>query len=272
MSVPALCHHAGFVLIPVEGKQMARKYKTVVPAGVSAIAHRFWKESRLLPPAAWSSWWKTLAIGLGVCALVAYLLTRLAMGWEDIWLQAWDEKWLLTLNERSPLSFPRSVTWESPGNLIGMLPVFLTLTALTAWFRQPIIAATAVVAYVGQFALVWISWGTWSRDRPELIADGIAAPGLHSFPSGHVVVALTMYGLIFYLWFRTSRNWIERVIAIAFGALWIGLITTSRISLGAHWPSDIVASFIVGVLWLATLILSLEAATRAAKNAKHRIL
>lgn len=245
---------------------MVRQTKTAVPAGVSAIARRFWKESHSLPPAAWSKWWKTLAIGLGICALITYLMTRLAMGWESTWLQAWDEKWLLILEKRLPLSFPRAVTWESPGNTIGMLPVFLMLTALTAWFRQPIIAATAVVAYLGQFALVWISWGMWSRDRPDLIANGIAAPGLHSFPSGHVVVSITMYGLIFYLWFRTSRNWLEKLIAIAFGAVWISLITSSRITLGAHWPSDIIASLIIGVLWLVALVIALERATRTARQ------
>ncbi len=248
---------------------MVRQTKTAIPAGVSAIAHRFWQESHSLPSAAWSRWWKTLAIGLGICALVAYIITRLAMGWESAWLQAWDEKWLLILEKRSPLSFPRSITWESPGNTIGMLPVFLTLTALTAWFRQPIIAATAVVTYIGQFVLVWISWGMWSRDRPDLIANGIAAPGLHSFPSGHVVVVTTMYGLIFYLWFRTSRNWLEKLIAIAFGTLWIGLITSSRITLGAHWPSDVIASLIIGGLWLATVILALENSTRIARDAKR---
>ena len=248
---------------------MARKSKTAVPAGVKAIARRFWHESRSLPPAAWSRWWKTLAVGLGICALLTYVMTRLAMGWENTWLHAWDEKWLLILESRSPLSFPRSITWESPGNTIGMLPIFLILTALTAWFRQPMIAATAVVTYLGQFALVWISWGLWSRDRPDLIANGIAAPGLHSFPSGHVVVSMTMYGLIFYLWFRTSRNWLEKLIAIAFGTVWIGLIATARITLGAHWPSDIIVGLIVGTLWLATVILALENSTRIARNAKR---
>ncbi|MGB3547235.1 MAG: phosphatase PAP2 family protein, partial [Saprospiraceae bacterium] len=137
-------------------------------------------------------------------------------------------------------------------------------------FRQPLLAETAVATYIGQFALVWIGWGSWSRDRPDLIADGIAAPGLHSFPSGHVVVVTTMYGLIFYLWFRTSRNWLEKLIAIAFGALWIGLITSSRITLGAHWPSDVIASLIIGTLWLTTVVLALENGTRTAKNAKRR--
>lgn len=243
---------------------MAYKSKTVIPHGVRIIAQRFWKDSQSLPPAAWSKWWKTLAMGLGICALITYVLTRMAMGWESEWMQAWDEKWLLEWRDRNPLTFAKGVTWESPGNLVGMLPIFFTLTALTAWFRKPLIAATVVVTYLGQFALVWISWGMWGRDRPDLIADGLAAPSLHSFPSGHVVVSVTMYGLIFYLWLRTSRNWLEKLTAIAFGTIWIGLISLARLALGAHWPSDVIAGLFIGSLWLTTVVIALERSTRVA--------
>ncbi len=195
------------------------------------------------------------------------------MSQETAGLQAWDEKWLIALQSnksslQNPLSFAKGVTWESPGNLVGMLPVFFTLVALTSWFKQPLIAATAVVTYIGQFALVWISWGMWSRDRPDLIANGLAAPSLHSFPSGHVVVATTMYGLIFYLWFRTSRSLLEKVVVIAFAVLWIGLITLSRLALGAHWPSDVIAGLFIGTLWLITVTVALERASYAVKSAK----
>lgn len=249
---------------------MAHKSKTAVPHGVRTIAQRFWNESHSLPPSAWSKWWKTLAIGLGVCALITFLLTRLAMGWEGQWMQSWDEEALLAWREVSPLTFAKGVTWESPGNLVGMLPVFWTLIALTAWFRKPLITATAFVTYLGQFALVWISWGMWSRDRPDLIADGLAAPSLHSFPSGHVVVSMTMYGFIFYLWLRASKNWLEKLIAIAFGTVWIGLIAMSRLALGAHWPSDVIAGLFVGSLWLVTVITALERASNEAMAYRHK--
>ncbi len=235
-----------------------RQPKTVVPHSIKLIAHRFWQQSRSLPSVAWAVWWKTLAVGLGLCALVTYGMTRLAMSWQTSWLQSWDEKWLLGLRDYNPLSFAKGITWESPGNLVGMLPIFLALIALTSWFKKPLIAATVFIAYVGQFALVWISWGLWSRDRPDLIADGLAAPSLHSFPSGHVVVTMTIYGLIFYLWFRTSRSLVEKMIAIAFGTLWISLIALARLALGAHWPSDIIAGVIIGALWLLVVIIALE--------------
>lgn len=253
---------------------MARhSQKTVVPAAISAIGKRFWRESKALPPVAWQRWWQTLALGLGLCALITYCLTRIAMSAETSGLQAWDEQWLLVFSSnkgsfQNPLTFANGVTWESPGNLVGMLPVFWTLVALTSWFKRPLIAATAVVTYIGQFALVWISWGMWSRDRPDLIANGLAAPSLHSFPSGHVVVVMTMYGLIFYLWFRASRSLLEKLIAIAFAILWIGLIALSRLALGAHWPSDVIASLFIGSLWLLTVTTALERASYAAKVSK----
>ncbi|MGB3296671.1 MAG: phosphatase PAP2 family protein [Phormidesmis sp.] len=238
-----------------------RKSKNVVPYGISAIARRFARKSRALPAEAWSQWWKTLAVGLGLSSLIVYGITRLAMGWEAQGLQAWDEKWLLIMRDYNPLSFSQGITWQSPGNLVGMLPVFFTLTALTAWFKEPLVAATTVATYIGQFALVWLSWGTWSRDRPDLIANGIAAPSLHSFPSGHVVVVMTMYGLIFYLWFRTSDSWLERGLVIVFATLWIGLVSLSRLALGAHWPSDVIAGLFMGLLWLITVTTALQRAT-----------
>lgn len=249
---------------------MARSHKTVVPHGIRAIAQRFWRESQSLPATAWSKWWKTLAIGLGICALITFFLTRAAMGWETQWMQAWDESSLVEWRSVSPLSFSKGVTWESPGNLVGMLPVFFTSLVLTAWFRKPLVAATVLVTYLGQFALVWISWGMWSRDRPNLIADGLAAPSLHSFPSGHVVVSVTMYGLIFYLWFRASKNWLEKLVAIAFAIVWIGLISLSRLALGAHWPSDVIAGIFIGSLWLITVITALERSHSAARQYKAK--
>ena len=74
----------------------------------------------------------------------------------------------------------------------------------------------------------------WNRDRPDLIADGVAAPGLHSFPSGHAVVVTVVYGFLFYLWFRAFRSWLERTIVVLFATIWIGFISMSRLILGAH--------------------------------------
>ncbi|MBD2106845.1 phosphatase PAP2 family protein [Nodosilinea sp. FACHB-13] len=211
-----------------------------------------------MPQAVWRRWAGTLAIGLGLCALVTLTLTVWAKGHVDQGLQDWDVRLLPVLAEGLPLSFSKAITWESPGNLIGMLPIVGGFVGVMVARSRPLLAATMMAAYGLQFALVWIGWGYWNRDRPDLIVGGIAAPGLHSFPSGHAVVVITVYGLLAYLWYQASRSWVERLLIILGVTGWIGMIVSSRLVLGAHWPSDVIMGVIVGVLWLTTVIVALK--------------
>lgn len=211
-----------------------------------------------MSPKVWRRWAGSLAIGLGLCALVTLALTIGVKSHTDQGLQAWDARMLPLLADRLPLTFSRSITWESPGNLLGMLPVVTVFIGIMVARSRPLLAATMAMAYGLQFALVWIGWGYWNRDRPDLIADGVAASGLHSFPSGHAVVVITVYGLLGYLWARASRSWTEKLVITILVTSWISLIITSRIELGAHWPSDVVVGVVIGLLWLATVIVTLK--------------
>ena len=236
----------------------ASKHKWLVAEAATNVVRQFSHSAKAIPSKAWQKWAGTLAIGLGLCALIMFIVTRWAMNADS--LQAWDEQALLSVTKHFPMSFDKGVTWQSPGNLVGMLPVVIAVAALTSWFKQPLIAATTAIAYVLQFAIVWIGWGTWNRDRPDLIANGVAAPGLHSFPSGHAVVVTVVYGFLFYLWFRESRSWLERFMAIAFALIWISLISMSRLVLGAHWPSDVISGLAIAILWLFFVILAFKRA------------
>ena len=244
----------------------ANQHKWLIARTAKNVWQRFSASAKAIPSKAWQQWLVTLFVGLAVCALVMAIATRWAMNNPS--LQAWDEKTLLTVVENFPMSFDKGVTWQSPGNLVGMLPVAIAVAALTSWFSQPLIAATTVSAYILQFAIVWIGWGLWNRDRPEAIADGLAAPGLHSFPSGHSVVVTVVYGFLFYLWFRESRSWLERLIVIVFALTWVGLISMSRLVLGAHWPSDVIAGLAIALLWLIFVILAYSRAQKIVQDSK----
>ncbi|MGG6241120.1 phosphatase PAP2 family protein [Nodosilinea sp. AN01ver1] len=220
--------------------------------------YQFWQDSRQVPQKVWRRWAGTLAIGLGLCALITFALTVGVKAYTDQGLQAWDARMLPVLADRLPLSFSRAITWESPGNLLGMLPVVSVFVGIMVARSRPLLAATMMMAYGLQFALVWIGWGYWNRDRPDLIANGVAASGLHSFPSGHAVVVITVYGLLGYLWCRASRSWVERLLITLVVTGWIGLIISSRLALGAHWPSDVGVGIVIGILWLTTVIVALK--------------
>ncbi|MBD3884820.1 phosphatase PAP2 family protein [Phormidium tenue FACHB-886] len=222
--------------------------------------YRFWQDSHRLPTQVWRRWAGTLALGLGICAALTFAMTLYVKGHSDQGLQAWDAQMLPILAKNLPLSFSRAITWESPGNLLGMIPVVTVFIGIMVARSQPLFAATMAAAYGLQFALVWIGWGYWQRDRPSLIANGVATSGLHSFPSGHAVVVITVYGLLVFLWWRASRSWVEKLVLTLLALLWISLILSSRLVLGAHWPTDVIVGVIIGVLWLTVVIVALTRA------------
>ncbi len=70
-----------------------------------------------------------------------------------------------------------------------------------------------------------------------------------SFPSGHVMHYINWFGLLTYLLATNWRSGKLRNILIAICTLMITLIGPSRVYLGAHWPSDVMAGYIFGGLW-----------------------
>jgi len=100
-------------------------------------------------------------------------------------------------------------------------------------------------------ALVWSLKGLLLRPRPSVDHALVTASGA-SFPSGHAFVAFAFYGYIALLAFRHATGTMRAVLGTSFIIIAIA-IGMSRIYLGAHWPSDVLASYSLGMAWLATL-------------------
>ena len=77
---------------------------------------------------------------------------------------------------------------------------------------------------------------------------------LGSFPSGHVIHAVVIFGLVpFLLWILTNRSGLLRLGFVVFAVVVLS-VAVSRVRLGAHWPSDVIASLFIG----ASLLLGAE--------------
>lgn len=94
-----------------------------------------------------------------------------------------------------------------------------------------------------------------SRPRPEIgnrlveISDGS-----FSYPSGHSMCAMAFYGFNIYLIFKlVKRPWLRYTLIIS-QLLLILLIGASRVYLGVHYPTDVIAGFAAGFVWLALCI------------------
>jgi membrane-associated phospholipid phosphatase len=143
------------------------------------------------------------------------------------------------------------LTWiGSPQALIPAVPL---LAALLWWRRLRRAAVLLLISTAGAGALTTLLKLHFRRVRPDLPWAFVHEPSF-SFPSGHSVFAVVLYGTLMYLGLRHLRRMWERVAVVAAaGTLMFG-IGYSRIYLGVHYPSDVAAGYFVGAVWLGTVV------------------
>lgn len=116
-------------------------------------------------------------------------------------------------------------------------------------------AMTVTIGGVGALGLNLLLKRLFERSRPELWSRVVEVK-FYSFPSGHAMLSIVMYGLLGYLlasYYQKYRNLIIVVMSFL-----IALIGFSRLYFGVHWLTDIIAGYAAGFVWLMTCILSLE--------------
>ena len=92
----------------------------------------------------------------------------------------------------------------------------------------------------------------FSRERPIDI-NLITETGF-SFPSGHAMISLGIYGFLIYLLLLSDKNKISKIIGTASLVLLIFLIGISRIYLGVHYTTDVIAGFVISASYLLLFI------------------
>jgi membrane-associated phospholipid phosphatase len=215
---------------------------------------------RALPMAARRAWLRTMGVGLLACCGLALLACAWVRGMGPA--LAWEADAVRAI-ERGTLSFSSAIFLEPLGNALLLLPMLFGVAAAAAWGGRPLRALAAVSSFFLADVVVGVGWLAWNRLRPDLIAGGLAAPGLHSFPSGHVAQAAAAYGVMVYLWMASTRSRLERGFAALCWAGAVGCVALARMRLGAHWPTDVVAGAALGTAWLLVCIAALRRAEAA---------
>ena len=76
----------------------------------------------------------------------------------------------------------------------------------------------------------------------------------YSFPSGHVLYFTAFFGFLFYLAFTLlKQSWGRTLLLVALVGM-LALIGPSRIYEGQHWASDVLASYLLGSVWLTLIV------------------
>jgi undecaprenyl-diphosphatase len=123
----------------------------------------------------------------------------------------------------------------------------LVVLLLGKHVRKAIFVATAVI---GSLALNFAAKSIFARERPSLW-ESIAPEHSYSFPSGHAMGAATLAAVLVLLTWNRPWRWPVLLASVGF-ALWVA---SSRVYLGVHYPSDILAGMIAAVAWCAVAYL-----------------
>jgi undecaprenyl-diphosphatase len=146
----------------------------------------------------------------------------------------------------------KAVTWT--GSWIATLGVAV-LIAVFAWRRRlPVLALVAVLGgWFGELAAVHVTKAVVQRPRPPEPVRLVAAHGW-AFPSGHTANAVVVFATGAFLVTMFLRHRKARVLTWALAVVATALVGFSRIELGVHWMTDVVASLVWTACWLLILV------------------
>jgi len=175
------------------------------------------------------------------------------------WMQAHQTPWL----EALMIEVTMLGTWIVVLSIVSIAGLFLWLT------RHRYSAVLLLVATAGGIGLNNILKVGFSRPRPHIFEWGTTASSW-SFPSGHAMSATVVYVTVAYLAARLQKKYVARLATLVIAAVIVATICFSRLYLGVHYPSDVIAGVIIGLSWAAFCMATLEAIQRFAKrNAKE---
>src|SRR5687767_2201431 len=174
----------------------------------------------------------------------AVVFTALAIGALGGWL-VWDEPitdWVVDA---------RTSGWDAVFrriSFLGSTKVVLTVSAVAAavtWRRCPRLAIAIVVIALARPLAEHAIKELVSRDRPA--GDRMVRGTGYSFPSGHPLATAASWGMLpLVVALYTRRRWVWWAVAVGVWTLAV-LVAASRVWLGVHWTSDVVAGLVLAV-------------------------
>lgn len=213
-----------------------------------------------------------LVIILGLVSIwgfiyIAQLLVNNQVNAFDAWAQSWMTSW------QSPGMTMLMKMFTALGNpqvvivFIALVVIYYLFIKPHRWFalRIPVVAAGSYV--LNRLLKYWF-------DRPRPVEEGRMVEVLVdlSFPSGHAMFAFAFYGLFIHIIWKTVRNEALRIAATVSILIVIFFVGLSRVYLGVHYFSDVVAGFAAGFIWLLLCLFLLRRIEKMLKRREERRL
>jgi undecaprenyl-diphosphatase len=227
-------------------------------AEVQALASRHPRISGWLSRRTTLASWRGLPLTLTVAATAYFLVNffSLALRTSGAGIIAGYDARLSALMRAFRTPDVTRVLWVF--TVLGDPRVAFSLTALVvlllvAWGRRPD-AFLVAAAVVGGGLLGDLAKQLFRRARPDIGFALIGTPSSFSLPSGHALYAMLFWGAVCVVLVRAATTSFRRLAAVAVCATAVVLTGLSRVYLGVHWPSDVLAAWMLGLAWLSVCI------------------
>jgi undecaprenyl-diphosphatase len=169
-------------------------------------------------------------------------------------VQQFDEPirlWIHQYASPTPTSLMRFVTMLGSTAFLLAWGVSLGFVFLWAgWRRSAILLA---VTMAGASMLDWALKMAFHRARPAPFFDTLV-PSSYSYPSGHALLSFCFYSVLAAILAGHIERRVGRILIRMLAVLLITLIGVSRIYLGVHYPSDVLAGYLAALVWILGIV------------------
>jgi len=171
-------------------------------------------------------------------------------------------------DERSPAweRFFSTVSWFGSREVLAMATVAVGIGLLVD--HRTLLAIGWVAAQGGGGLLNRTLKETIERTRPEF-ADAVLLSSSWSCPSGHAMGTFIFCGVGCYLLLRERRSWTASAVAVSLALSWCVVMAFSRLYLGVHFASDVIAGLLAGAAWVAVCASAFEVLWRPSGGPKR---
>ena len=143
------------------------------------------------------------------------------------------------------------------GSHLFLIPATLLVAFILRAKGHPTSALLFVASVAGGFVLNALLKISFHRARPDLW-PALVAEHTYSFPSGHATMSTVFYGGLAAVVFHLTDRRLPRIAAVALALIAIVTIMGTRVYLGVHWTTDVLAGFVVGVFWVVVSAIATE--------------
>jgi membrane-associated phospholipid phosphatase len=150
------------------------------------------------------------------------------------------------------------------GSFVSHATIGVLVGILLARRKEKTLLIGWAVALGGIQLLIWLLKSAFERARPE-VGSPITLYDW-SFPSGHALSTIVVSGLLAYFVLRFMPSGSARIAAPILALAWTLLVAFSRMYLGVHYFSDVVAGFAAGAVWLGVCIAAFESVRRRSRR------